>query len=417
MPNTLGPTPHSQHAVVHPSPDRVAWEDDSTLQLDVRLVDDTEIKEPRLLPGFTSIIVECFATEPMPQDRQFVLTLPTEKYDMERGALVGVARGIQWWDPGMPVRCKIVNRGNKFAKLVRGHPVAHMIAVNTRDTYRFYSLVDSSSSTLDPSALSPEQLRPTKPAVLEHQPHEQVCAEDANCGQLSVKQRAHLDSLLHHFISGGLFPTDPKRVPACVDGELSLPLIDESCTPVAEKQRRFSPQDISMVREEIDKLNDRGIIHPSKSSWAAQVLCVKKKDDTMRLCVDWRRLNYLLVIDSGGLGDMQSMFSNLKGKRYFTQIDLASGFHQLPIAEKDKHKTAFRGADGKLWEFNRAGFGLTVLPAAFTRIVKTALTPPEESVVSWLDDIFITNTIVTKESGSEINRGQFYDYRAPYWRV
>ena len=132
----------------------------------------------------------------MPQDRQLVLTLPTEKYDMERGALVGVARGIQWWDPGMPVHCKIVSRGNSFAKLVRGHPVAHMIAVNTRNTERFYSLVDSSPSTYDPRAPSPEQLRPTKPAVLEHQPHEQVRVEDANCGQLSVKQRAHLDSLL-----------------------------------------------------------------------------------------------------------------------------------------------------------------------------------------------------------------------------
>ena len=198
MPNTLGPTPQSQHATAPSSPDHVAWEDDSTLQWDVRLVDDTEIKEPRLLPGFTSIIVEFFATGPMPQDRQLVLTLPTEKYDMERGALVGVARGIQWWDPGMPVRCKIVNRGSSFAKLVRGHPVAHMIAVNIRDTERFYSLVDSSPS-LDPRAPSPEQLRPTKPAVFEHQPHEQVRVEDANCGQLSVKQSApgQLASPLH----------------------------------------------------------------------------------------------------------------------------------------------------------------------------------------------------------------------------
>ena len=79
-----------------------------------------------------------------------------------------------------------------------------MIAVNTRDTERFYSLVDSNPSTLDPRDPSPEQLRPSKPAVLEHQPHEQVRVGDANCGQLSVKQRAHLDSLLHHFISDAL---------------------------------------------------------------------------------------------------------------------------------------------------------------------------------------------------------------------
>ena len=87
----------------------------------------------------------------------------------------------------MPVHCKIVNGGNSVAKLVRGHPVVHMIAVNTRDTERFYSLADSSPSTLDPRAPSPEQLRPTKPAVLEHQSHERVRVEDANCGQLSMK--------------------------------------------------------------------------------------------------------------------------------------------------------------------------------------------------------------------------------------
>ena len=273
-------------------------------------------------------------------------------------------------------------RGNLFAKIFRGHPAAHVVAVNTGETERFYSLFDSNPSTLDSRAPSLEQLRLTRPTTPEHQPHEQVPVENTNCGQLSVKQKACLDGLLIHFISGGLFPTDLKRVPACVDGELSLPLIDESCTPVAEKQRRFSPQQNTMIREEIHKLNDRGIIRPSKSSWAAQVLYVKKKDVTMRLCVDWRRLNSLLVVDSGGLGDMQCMFSNLKSKRYFTQIDLASGFHQLPIAEKDKHKTAFRDADGQLWEFNRAGFGLTVLPAAFTRIVKTALAAPEGSMVS-----------------------------------
>ena len=250
-----------------------------------------------------------------------------------------------------------------------------MIAINTRDTERFNSRFDSSAFILDPRAPSLEQLRPTKPTTLEHQPHEQARVEDTNCGQLGVKQKAHLDSLLRHFITGGLFPTDPKRAPACVDGELSLPLIDKSCTPVAEKQRRFSPQEISMIREENHKLNDRGIIRPSKPPWVAQVLCVKNKDGTMRLCVDCRRLNSLLVIDNGGIGDMQSMFANLKGKRYLTQIDLAFGFHQLPIAENDKHTTTFRDADGQLWEFNRAGFGLTVLPAAFTRIVKTALAP------------------------------------------
>ena len=131
-----------------------------------------------------------------------------------------------------------------------------------------------------------------------------------------------------------------------------------------------------MIRLEIQKLTERGIIRPSNSQWAAQVICVRKSDGTLRLCVDGRKLNALLKTDSGGLGDMQRIIAGLRGKSYFTQIDLASGFHQIPIAEKDKPKTAFRDADGQLHKFNRAGFGLTVLPAAFTLVVKRALAPP-----------------------------------------
>ena len=128
-----------------------------------------------------------------------------------------------------------------------------------------------------------------------------------------------------------------------------------------------------MIREETKKLLDRGIIRPSNSLWVAQCLCEKNNNGTLRLCIDWRALNEQLVADSGGLGDIQTIFDGLKGKKLFTQIDLASGYHQVEIAEKDKYKTAFCDPDGQLYEFNRAGYGLTVLPSAFTRIVRNAL--------------------------------------------
>ncbi|CAN0455895.1 unnamed protein product, partial [Pylaiella littoralis] len=88
---------------------------------------------------------------------------------------------------------------------------------------------------------------------------------------------------------------------------------------------------------------------------------------------------------------MQPIFDGLKGKRYFTQLDLASGFHQIEIAESDRFNTAFRDADGMLWEFTRAGFGLTVLPAAFSRRVKSAL-GHIDGVFSWLDGILIASS-------------------------
>ena len=107
--------------------------------------------------------------------------------------------------------------------------------------------------------------------------------------------------------------------------------------------------------------------------------------------MDWRALNEQLVADSGGLGDRQTIFDGLKGKKFLTQIDLASGYHQIEIAEKDKYKTAFRDPDGPLYEFNRAGCGLTVLPSALTRIARNALRLPDDDVASWLDDILIAS--------------------------
>ena len=78
--------------------------------------------------------------------------------------------------------------------------------------------------------------------------------EDANCRKLGVNQKERLNDFLHRLISGGLFPTDLKRVPGCVDGELSRPLRNKSCAHVAEQQRRFSPPEGFMTTEKIHKL-------------------------------------------------------------------------------------------------------------------------------------------------------------------
>ncbi|CAB1110204.1 unnamed protein product [Ectocarpus sp. CCAP 1310/34] len=335
--------------------------------------------------------MQTVAIGPRPQDRQLVMVLPTERFDLEKGATVGIARAVMWWTPGTPVYCKLVNRDAQVVEVTNGSICARMIALNVRDRGRFDSLFDDTPSTVDPPLPDPVVVptRDTSDETSAASPPT-VRAADANMGQLGALQKQELVEVLATFVEEGLFPIDPKRVAACGGSELELPLIDEFCTPHAAKQRRFSPEERRMIRAEIQQLLDRGIIRPSMSPWAAQCLCVKKKDGTMRLCIDWRVLNKLLVADSGGLGDMQTIFDGLKGKRYFTQIDLASGFHQIEIAEKDRYKTAFRDADGMLYEFTRAAFGLTVLPSAFTRRVKSAL-GIVDGVFSWLDDILVAN--------------------------
>ena len=81
---------------------------------------------------------------------------------------------------------------------------------------------------------------------------------------------------LRECIAAGLFPSDPKRVPACIGGELTLLLNNEVCILVGEKWCKFSPEERDMIREEAKKLLDRGIIRPPNLPWVEQCLCVKK---------------------------------------------------------------------------------------------------------------------------------------------
>lgn len=257
----------------------------------------------------------------------------------------------------------------------RGHPVVRLVGINRRDAARFDSVFYHRSSIADPP--SSTQATESQPSAGENKEQEargptSVCVKGANCGQLDVQQNREPEDMLQHFIDRGVFRTDPLRVPACAGGELALPLIDENCAPVSQRQRTFTPQEVDMIRVEIGRLTERGIIRPSNLKWAHQVICVRKSDGTLRFCVDWRKLTVLLKTYSGGLleGDMRRTFSGLRGKTFSTQIDNASGFHQITIAEKYRPETTFHDADGQLHEFNRAGLGLTALPAVFTRVVK-----------------------------------------------
>lgn len=134
-----------------------------------------------------------------------------------------------------------------------------------------------------------------------------------------------------------------------------------------------------MIYEQQKQLLDHEVIQPSKSLWAPQVLCVRKKDTTLRVCVDWRKPNNWLITGSGGQGETH----------YFTQLDQPSAILRLTIAERDPHKTArdFNGVPYN--EFNRVGCGRTDNSPAFTRVITPALGSQKPDVVSCLDDILI----------------------------
>jgi len=119
------------------------------------------------------------------------------------------------------------------------------------------------------------------------------------------------------------------------------------------------------------------IILPSTSQWNAPILVVSKKNDAsgkqkLRIVVDFRRLNNLTIGDSFPLPNVTDILDQLRNAKYFSTLDLASGYHQIAMREKDKNKTAFFTPYGH-YEFNRMPFGLKNAPATFQRFMNSVL--------------------------------------------
>ena len=117
---------------------------------------------------------------------------------------------------------------------------------------------------------------------------------------------------------------------------------------------------------------------------------VRKKDGSLRFCVDFRQLNAATVKDAHPLPRIDDLLDALHGAKWFSTLDLKSGYWQVPIAEQDKEKTAFRTSSGQLFEFNQVPFGLCNAPATFSRLMDRVLAGLHwETCLFYLDDIIV----------------------------
>ena len=185
-----------------------------------------------------------------------------------------------------------------------------------------------------------------------------------------------------------MFPEELPGVPPEREVDLSIEVV-QGTTPISRAPYRMAPTELKELKTQLQELLDKGFVRPSVSPWGAPILFVKKKDGTLRMCIDYRQINKVTVKNKYPLPRIEDLFDQLRGASVFSKIDLRSGYYQLRVKEVDVPKTAFRTRYGH-YEFLVMPFGLTNAPAAFmdliNRVFRSYL---DQFVVVFIDDILV----------------------------
>ncbi|GBG71513.1 hypothetical protein CBR_g8930 [Chara braunii] len=162
---------------------------------------------------------------------------------------------------------------------------------------------------------------------------------------------------------------------------------------------KMSPRELEEFRKQLDELLEKGWIRPSSSPFGAPVLFVPKKEGELRMCIDYRGLNAITVKNVEPLPKIDDLLDRVQGCKYFSKIDLKSGYHQIEVHPDDQYKTAFRTRYGH-YEFIVMPFGLSNAPATFQHCMNDLFRPwLYKFVVVYLDDILVFSRTLQEHQG------------------
>lgn len=159
--------------------------------------------------------------------------------------------------------------------------------------------------------------------------------------------------------------------------------------PFRQRSRRLPPADIEDVRKHLQELLQAGIIRESRSPYASPIVVVRKKNGAVRMCIDYRLLNSRTIPDQYTTPCIDEVLNVLSGSKWFSVLDLRSGYYQIAMNEEDKEKTAFICPLG-FFEFERMPQGITGAPATFQRLMERAVGDMNLlQVIVYLDDLIV----------------------------
>jgi hypothetical protein len=185
-----------------------------------------------------------------------------------------------------------------------------------------------------------------------------------------------------------VFPDELPGMPPDWDIEFAIEL-QPGTTHISKRPYRMPPAELAELKKQLQGLLDMGFIHPSTSPWGCPALFVKKKDESLRLCIVYRPLNAVTIKNKYPLPRIDVLFDQLVGAKVFSKIDLRSGYHQIKIWGSDIPKTAF-STRYELYEFLVMSFGMMNAPAYFMYLMNSIFMPElDKFVVVFIDDTLV----------------------------
>ena len=207
----------------------------------------------------------------------------------------------------------------------------------------------------------------------------------ANLEHLNEKERKEIEELLYEECE--VFAKNDTDIGDIPDCQMYIHLQDE--VPVNQAYRHLPRKLYDDVKSYLNDLIVNGWIQESSSPYASPIVCVRKKDGTLRLCVDYRRLNLKTIADRQPIPRVQDLLDGLHGQKFFSTLDMAKAYHQGYVRDICRKYTAF-STPWALFEWLRIPFGLKNAPAAFQKYMNQALSGLLDKVcLAYLDDILI----------------------------
>ena len=170
-------------------------------------------------------------------------------------------------------------------------------------------------------------------------------------------------------------------------------LMDEA--PFKDRSRRVLPALYDEVRRHLQDMLSANVIRESTIPWASNVVLVRRKDNSLRVCIDFRRLNNRTIRNAHPLPRIEETLDALKGALWFSSLDLCCGYWQVAVKESDRPKTAFTVGPLGFYECNRMPFGLTNSPATFQALMEKVIGELNlKTCLIYLDDIVILSSTI-----------------------